>query len=302
MKIVAPASTLGDIEAYNKLGVDEIYFGLREDNGKNNWDIINKRSEVNANFLDYLALEEIKTSSELSFTINSPFFTQGKIEQVKEQVLRTKDIVDNYIISDPSLIRQIKKLAPDNGLILSVIGVCLNSETARFYKRLGIRKIILPRHLNMEEYRAIVRNNPEIEFEVLIMNQYCRNIDGFCSRCHIPLGNKQLENCDILFNSKIIRLNKNVSDKELKIVHSNIQSIIQKYYKVCGLCHIREFRDIGINHLKIVGRNNSADKKIKDVMIIKKAIDNLNDMDFEKICKNLFKEGFGFRCKNNCYY
>ena len=301
MKIVAPASSLKDIEEYNKLGVDEIYIGLR--NEKNDWKIINKRSEKNANFKNLEEIRKIKTDAEISFVINNSFFDDSRLKIVKKQIIDTKNYVNNYIISDPSLIKIVKKYAPNKNIILSVIGANFNSESIKFFTKKGIKKIILPRHLTMTEFKKIVEKNKQTEFEVLIMNQYCRNVDGFCSRCHIPENGIYQMTCDIPFNSKLIKLNDNISNDKLNLAQKNIANI-SKFNRICGLCFIKDFQKIGINHLKLVGRNHNTKWKVDDVKMVKEAIENLetNKTKFIKKCKTIFKNRKGRDCNNNCYY
>lgn len=306
MRLIVPASSTKDIEMYNQIGVDEIYLGLREDKEDKDWDIINKRAEINANFLDVKDIQNIKSDAKLSFTLNSSFFTERKIEQVKHQIEITKCVIDNYFVSDPSIIQLVKDLAPDKGIVLSVICACMNSGAVKFYQDLGIKRIILPRHLSFPEFQSLTKNSINTEFEVLIQNQFCRNIDGFCSRAHIPKGDIDLMCCDIPFKSKIINIS--ADEKDLKLAYYNINSIIPNYCKTCGICFIKKFHEIGIENFKIVGRNHSLERKKKDALMIKKVfkmIDNNefnSNAEYEEKCRKLFKETFGYDCQNRCYY
>ena len=236
MKIVAPASLIEDIAEYNKLGIEEIYLGVNNltegENENNKWDSVNERFERGANFENLEQIKEInrinnlaKKPAELSLTLNKSFYNSRQLARAKEQVMIFKDYVDNFIVSELSIIKFLKENAPKNKIILSCINVCLNSNAVNFYKNLGIKKIILPRHLSIEELKSITLNNPEIEFEVMILNQFCRNLDGFCSRCHIPEHKVFTTTCNIPFKQKIYFINEEAKKDDSREYFNNSKKI-----------------------------------------------------------------------------
>jgi putative protease len=282
MKIAAPASSIKDAEMYFRIKADEIYLGL-ESNGES----LNKRSEKNANFTTAEDIKKARTAnpfSEISFTLNSPFYDDKQLEEVKKQVIETRDRVDNYIIADASLIETIKKLAPEKGIIISCIGTCFNSKTAELYTRLGAKKIILPRHFSAEEIEKITAKNPSIKFEAMVLNQFCRNIDGFCTRHHIS----GRSNCNIPFSGEMFGGNEKAK--------KNIASILTKHRPECGLCFIERFEKAGLDSVKIVGRDHTTERKEKDARLVRGAIKN------PEKCRELFEKAY-FKCtKENCHY
>ena len=299
--VVAPASAVEEVVEYEKLGVSEIYLGFL-DYEKNLQNIINKRAKASANFNSIEELKKVRTifSGQISFTLNAPFFNTSQLAELKIQIKQTKELVDNYIVADVSIINLVKNLAPEKGIIISCIATTLNSDTAKFYHSLGAKKIILPRHLTLTEIKQIVKNNSEIKFEVMILNQFCRNIDGFCSRCHIMEGEQVITNCNIPFSYKLMSLN-NTKINELAKV--NLGSYL-KFNPKCGLCFIKELEKVGVDSLKIVGRGNDLKKKREDVKLVQEVINatKLEEKEFQTFCKTIFVKNFGVACHNNCYY
>ena len=313
MKIVAPASSKEDVIAYNKIGVEEIYLGvnnlLKSEHESNKWNSVNERFERKANFANLEEIKEInkinslaKKPAELSLTLNRAFYNETQFERAKEQVMVIKDYIDNFIVSDISLINFIREHAPNNGIILSCIAVCLNSDAVKFYQQLGVKKIILPRHLSIGEIKSITTDNPSMEFEVMILNQFCRNVDGFCSRCHIPIDDIEKEifdtPCNISYDQTLYPLKQNL-DKSL--INKNIKSVIKKFNPFCGICFIKELEKNGVDSLKIVGRANSNIRKDNDAQFLRKVLE-LKDEDYKTKCKELFRQYYNFDCENNCYY
>ena len=137
---------------------------------------------------------------------------------------------------------------------------------------------------------------------MFILNQFCRNVDGFCSRCHIPNGEHQLSNCYVPFSSKVLNLKK--GNQKTELVHKNISSILTNFKPECGICFLKKLEEIGIKGVKIVGRDHDSKRKFLDAKLIKDVLElsELNEETFENKCKALFIERFGIDCKNNCYY
>ncbi|MGM5483864.1 MAG: peptidase U32 family protein [Nanobdellota archaeon] len=302
MKIIAPASCIEEIEKYSELGVDEIYLGYKSKK-TSKWDTANKRNEEGANFTSLEKLSKVKElcpDTEISLTLNASFFHEKNLEDIKEQIKEIKPYFDNLIIADASLINLIKKLAPEKGIILSCIAACLNTEAVKFYQKQGVRKIILPRHLTLDEFKDLSSKNPTMSFEVMILNQFCRNIDGFCSRCHIPSKGHELATCDLPSNYEINLTDENLIQKETQI-KKNLQKL-SGFDPKCGVCFIPFFKKIGIDGLKIVGRSNGINKKVKDVIFLKKVLENLDSKQYTEYCKNIFEKTYEKKCNEDCYY
>ena len=71
----------------------------------------------------------------------------------------------------------------------------------------------------------------------------------------------------------------------------------------CGLCALYRMKQVGITHLKLVGRGNYTDFMEKDIRQLRKALDILEKSDNElqyqrKMKASLFPDG----CSQNCYY
>ena len=316
MKIVAPASSKEDVIAYNQIGVEEIYLGvnnlLKSEHESNKWNSVNERFERKAKFANLEEMMEInringlaKKPAELSLTLNKAFYNESQLERAKDQIMIVKDYIDNFIVSDISLINFIRENAPNNGIILSCIAASLNSETVKFYKKIGIKKVILPRHLSLGEIKMKTRDNPDMEFEVMILNQFCRNIDGFCSRCHIPVDDPEKEifdtPCNINYDQKLYLLKKGLDGN---LIDKNLKSVIKKFNPFCGVCFIRELERNNVDSLKIVGRANTNIRKANDAKFIRKVLElkDSDDKDYVTKCKELFKQYYNFDCENNCYY
>ena len=76
----------------------------------------------------------------------------------------------------------------------------------------------------------------------------------------------------------------------------------------CGACALYEFREIGIYSVKIVGRGNPINRKVKDVIFLRNLIDRLEKeklpaLEFRKIARQLYEKSYMRQCRMcMCYY
>ena len=87
---------------------------------------------------------------------------------------------DAYIMSDPGLIHLVREQFPDAEIHLSVQANNTNWAQAKFWKSLGITRIILSRELSLKEVREIHEMCPEIEIEFFVHGAICMAYSGRC--------------------------------------------------------------------------------------------------------------------------
>jgi U32 family peptidase len=88
--------------------------------------------------------------------------------------------IDALIISDPGLIRLIRKLAPELALHLSTQANTTNAEAVRFWGDQGVKRIVLARELNLKEVGEIAAAVPEVELELFVHGAMCVSYSGRC--------------------------------------------------------------------------------------------------------------------------
>jgi len=88
--------------------------------------------------------------------------------------------VDALIVSDPGLIRLIRRIAPQIPLHLSTQANTTNSEAVRFWQDQGVRRIILARELPINEIGEIAAAVPDMELEIFIHGAMCMSYSGRC--------------------------------------------------------------------------------------------------------------------------
>lgn len=87
---------------------------------------------------------------------------------------------DALIMSDPGLIMMARENWPDMPIHLSVQANTVNGAAARFWRSVGISRIILSRELSLDEIEAVRQDCPEMELEVFVHGALCIAYSGRC--------------------------------------------------------------------------------------------------------------------------
>ncbi|MBW2555078.1 MAG: U32 family peptidase, partial [Deltaproteobacteria bacterium] len=228
--------------------------------------------------------------------------------------------IDAFIIGDVAFILSLRERGISTDIHISTAGTAFNSETVRFYQELGASRVILPRHLTIEEIESIASEVSDVELEAFILNSRCANIDGFCTFQHgladlFPdekVKEQYLNACMLSYKISVYPDAKVESDSDIKEKISwerqSIWSALHIDDRPCGACALFEFSKIGLHGVKIVGRQNAKSKKIKDVIFLRTLIDSLSEKnpskeEFRKFSRRLYQETYEWPCLIfKCYY
>jgi len=253
--------------------------------------------------------------------------------------------VDAVIVTDMGMLHMLKQQNRKIAIHLSTGAGTFNSEMVAFAGEMGVSRIILPRHLRVDEIETLVARYPSIRFEVMILNSGCKNIDGFCTFHH---GVEELKfskwwgipkklNLDRVLLDALRKMPKALG-RRIKVDLTGVDSACLLNYRVeceppdgiseagdsaaenlasafnliygadtCGACRMLEFSKIGVHGIKVVGRNHTLEKKIRDVRFLKTVRDTLlpqelSITDFQNQTRTLFREQFKMCCRELCYY
>jgi putative protease len=184
------------------------------------------------------------------------------------------------IVADLGLLMALAEAGHAKQLHLSSLATSTNAASSRFYKTLGVSRIILPRHLTLAEMERCVIGG--LEFEAFIINDGCVFEEGLCATSH-DAGTFCLADGDGL---------KNMPPKALehyaffKWTQNNCGCSSSRGFPLgpCGLCAIPRLRTAGIGSLKVVGREASLARKLASVKLAAMARDiALNGGEAERI-------------------
>lgn len=324
MKILAPINSLKDVKGVIDAGADEIFCGVLSHDWLQRYTNVaslNRREWKAANLSSFSELQKIvEIAHDNNILINlalNALYTKKQYSLIFEQIEQFISAgVDALIVADLGLLLSLKKRKIDIGIHISTGGTTFNSQTAKFYEEFGISRIILPRHLQIQEIERITKNCPGIKFEAFILNSGCKNIDGFCTFQHgvneiihpkawdlpkrlnfdrhllniirrlppklsrnIKAGVFGIDSACLLNYDVSFDVAANVGKKTSKKILNNISSNFNLLSGVdaCGACRLSELKNAGIYAVKIVGRNYSTEKKIQDTRFIKTVLTHIEE-------------------------
>ncbi len=87
---------------------------------------------------------------------------------------------DALIMSDPGLMAMVRERWPDMPIHLSVQANTVNYATVRFWRSMGVSRVILSRELSLTEIAEIRQECPDTELEVFVHGALCIAYSGRC--------------------------------------------------------------------------------------------------------------------------
>ena len=167
-----------------------------------------------------------------------------------------------------------------------------NSESAKFYKKLGAERVVLARELNLDQIKKISKF---VSVECFIHGAMCVAVSGRCFMSQELF--KRSANRGMC--TQVCRRSYTLKDdegRELKINRNTVMSAKD----LCTLPFIETLKDAGIISFKIEGRNRDARYVDTVVRIYRKALDKkLNKeeiadglKELEKVYNRGFSSGF----------
>lgn len=322
MKIASPLSRVKETAPLAKAGADEFYCCVAPQSWQSSYSMvesISRRNNPFAHLKSYFELEKIvKTAAKYKVKIHvalNESYHRDQISYLKEQLKILESIgVDGVILGDLAALLVFKETGVNVKVFMGTGGTIFNSETVKFYHSLGAERMILPRHLSIDEIKNIVESAPNCQYEVFIFRGLCPYIDGFCRFQHginESLGKKPRVDlaCTLRFRAK------SVTEKQSSLPGEVVKEIkkglsARQQLTGCGLCALWELSRIkNIEALKIVGREFSSAEKLANLKLVKKMLTVVEKTppcskeEFLHQCKEEFSLFFDRPCGHkDCYY
>ena len=173
-ELLAPAGSLKMMRYALAYGADAVYAGqprysMRVRNNQFSPAVIQKGiNETHAlGKLFYLAVNIIPHNSKLKTFLSD-----------LEPMIAMQP--DALIMADPGLIMMVRERWPDMPIHLSVQMNTINYASVKFWKALGVERIILSRELSLDEVAEIRQECPDTELEVFVHGALCIAYSGRC--------------------------------------------------------------------------------------------------------------------------
>jgi putative protease len=276
MKILSPLRSASEVGPLKAVGADEFYCGLAPPGWKTKFGAAwtNRRHPDSAGVLNEQSLREIISaagSAPVHVTLNSPHYPPGAVETLVEFGSRLlQDLgVGGLIVADMDLLLALIDAGHAADLHLSSLATSSNAASSRFFRELGVSRIILPRHLTLAEIDRCVIDG--MDFEAFLINDGCVFEEGLCATTH-DAGTYCLADGNGLKGMPLRILDRYAF---WKWTQNNCGCSTSRGFPLgpCGLCAIPRLQAMGVRSLKVVGREASLERKYASVKLAAMARD-----------------------------
>jgi putative protease len=246
---------------------------------------------------------------------------------------------DGYIVADPALMFSLKSWGIDRPLHLSTGAGCFNAASVRFYcQHFDVRRVVIPRKVTLREVRSMFDSlrDLNLEFEVMIIGYRCHFNDENChsihsgARCNLcgDVLNGQLQVSknfpddwkevvqamhddplgQLKEGSALDEFRKAMNKTPLPAPPESKQPyfaqgldglVTRAIYQHCGLCAIKELRDIGVQALKVPLRGMDS-SKLQSIAMVHAAMTAADPTP--EFCRKLINSPSFCADPQSCYY
>ena len=174
-ELLAPAGSLAMLETAFAFGATAVYAGQ-------------PRYSLRVRNNDFGNIEVLKQGIDRAHALGHKFFLVSNIfphdNKIKSYVQNMAPVIalkpDAMIMSDPGLIMMVRETWPEMEIHLSVQANTVNSAAVKFWKSVGVSRVILSRELSLDQVAQIRQECPDTELEVFVHGALCIAYSGRC--------------------------------------------------------------------------------------------------------------------------
>ncbi|WP_370277464.1 peptidase U32 family protein [Pontibacterium sp.] len=293
MELVCPAGSFPALKAAVDNGADAVYFGFRDATNARHFTGLNFDRRKAEKGIQYARSRGVKVLC----AINTYPQPQGW-QTWQQAVDMAADLQVNALIgADMGVLGYAAERHPDLNLHLSVQGSATNYEALHYYKQqFNIKRAVLPRVLSLAQVAHLARHSP-VELEVFAFGSLCIMVEG---RCYLSsyLTDESPNTCGACSPAKAVRWEETPRGLESRLndvlidrygegekagyptlckgrfdVEGNVYHAMEEPTSLNTLDLIPELESIGINAVKIEGRQRSPAYVAQVVSIWRQALD-----------------------------
>jgi putative protease len=272
-ELLAPAGDFSMLSAAVNAGADAVYFGLQE--------FSMRAAAKNFTIKDLDEIEKICRPKGVKryLTLNTIIY-DDELESIEKIIQEIRNRVDAVICWDFSVISLCKKY--NIPFFISTQASVANTESALFYKKLGAKRIVLARELNLKQIKELTKI-PGLELECFVHGSMCISVSGRCFTSQF-LFNKSANRGECLHPCRRAYTIRDEEGNELKVENNRVLSAKD----LCTLPFIEKMKQAGIKCFKIEGRNRDARYVDMVVRVYRRALDNkLSEQEVQEGIKEL---------------
>ena len=263
VELLAPAGDLERLKLAFHYGADACYLG-------------GKDFSLRANAKNF-SLEDLKEAAEYAHSLNKKVYVtvniifhnedlDGLIKYLKEL---EKINIDAVIVSDLAVVNIINENNINLEVHLSTQASTLNSYAAKFWKDLGVTRIVLAREASKEDIKAI-KEKTGLDLEVFIHGAMCTSFSGRCVLSNYATNRDSnrggcAQVCRWMFD-----------------IEGSDNTFMMMPKDLCMAYYLKDLIEIGANSFKVEGRMRSVYYVASIIMTYRELIDKIYDNTLTK--------------------
>jgi len=290
IELLAPAGNFEKLKYAFAFGADAVYAGVPR------FSLRARENDFNDESIKQAVEYTHSKGKKIYLTLNI-FPHNRKIEPFRKSLEWMKELrPDALILSDPGIILFAKEICPEIPIHLSTQANTVNWAAVKFWRQMGVERIILSRELSVDEISGIRKNVPQIELEAFVHGAICVAYSGRCLLSNYfnhrdPNQGTCTNSCRWKYN--MYQENNNNDYKQLegnyyieeKDRPGNLMSIdedehgtyIMNSKDLCAINILDQMKSAGIDSFKIEGRTKSVYYLSVITRAYRNAIDDLYD-------------------------
>ncbi len=174
IELLSPAGTIRNMRYALAFGADAVYAGQpRYSLRVRNNDFLHDNLAIGINEAHQLGKKFFIAANVIPHNAKVKTFLKDI-----EPVVAMKP--DALIMADPGLIMMMRETHPHMPIHLSVQANTVNYASVKFWKQMGVERVILSRELSLDEIAEIRQECPDMEIEVFVHGALCIAYSGRC--------------------------------------------------------------------------------------------------------------------------
>jgi collagenase-like PrtC family protease len=300
--LAAPLTAPGEAEELAIAGATEFYCGVQtrqwQDAFGDHDSISRRQGKANLE-----SMEELKKVVQETKMLGLPLFMTVNEDYSKGQLPLALELAEEFealggygiMVKDIALMSLLQKKGSKLMLGLSLLACTSSASALSFYFDLGVRRVVLPRFLSINQVKLILEKFPEVQGEALIFFDKCPFIDGYCRFIHsvgYQTAPPEIDSGSVCH----------------EVFSHDVSYMLPACFELfgfppvspaCAVCSLEALTGAGIQIFKVGGRGRSLKTLVKVLRFISAA----SKIPETNLRKELYRKCFGTACsKGACYY
>ncbi len=268
-ELLAPAGNLSKLKMALRYGADAVYIG---------GEAFSLRVAA-----DNFTLAEMKEGVAFAHNMGKKVYLTANviphnrdIDDYREYLSQIREVgLDAIILSDLGMFSVTRELAPELEIHISTQANNVNYQSARMWRELGAKRVILAREMSLEEIREIrEKTQPDLELEAFVHGAMCISYSGRCLLSNYMAGRDGNGGaCAHPCRWKYYLMEETRPGEYMPVFENERGTFIYNSKDLCMIDHIGDLVQAGLTSLKIEGRVKSEFYVATVVKAYRQAID-----------------------------